>query len=175
VKWATRSWRPTPKSRPSPPSCKPAAVIPGPDRPGPAPGATCQGTATSTRGRHQQAHARRHTALAAAPAYLPAPTPMDCPREASQAEPVAGGGIREWVIYVPGHDSPACRLPARNRRYGVLPDPGWEGRHVRTVISRSERARLTLRFLAPLLGPGLPGLGRSGRCHLPDVRAGLAW
>ena len=53
--------------------------------------------------------------------------------------------------------------------------PGWEGRQVRIVISRSERARLTVRFLVPLLGPGLPGLSRSRRCHLPDVRAGLAW
>ena len=40
---------------------------------------------------------------------------------------------------------------------GVLPGPGWEGRHVRTVISHSERARLRLRFFVPLLGPGLPG------------------
>ena len=35
--------------------------------------------------------------------------------------------------------------------------PGWEGRHVHTVISRSERTRLRLRFFVPLLGPGLPG------------------
>ena len=37
----------------------------------------------------------------------PRRTPMDCPREISQAEPVAGGGIRERVICAPGHDSPA--------------------------------------------------------------------
>jgi hypothetical protein len=62
---------------------------------------------------------------------------------------------------------------ARNRRYGVLPGRGWEGRHVRNVILRSERARLTVRVLVPLLVSGLPGLSRSGRYHLPDVRIGL--
>jgi hypothetical protein len=44
------------------------------------------------------------------------PDPMDCPTQISQAQPVAGSGIREWVICAPDRNSPASWLPAPNRR-----------------------------------------------------------
>jgi len=57
---------------------------------------------------HRRSPRRRHTRRLS--------DPMDCPTQISQAEPVAGSGIREWVICAPGHNSPASWLPAPNRR-----------------------------------------------------------
>jgi Aldehyde dehydrogenase family len=78
AKWAIKCSRPTPKSRPSPPSCKSAAVIPVPDRPGPAPGLPVR-EQQQVRARPAPATpARRHRAtpvFAAAPPYLPTPGP----------------------------------------------------------------------------------------------------
>ena len=78
---------------------------------------------------------------------------MDCPRETSQAEPAAGGSIRERVTCAPGHHSPASRPSARNRCYTgdrTSPSRAAPGHKIEShsVTSASRRQRTSSRRYA---------------------------